>query len=132
VFYDDYQLTPNQFVLISIKGEDLMASDKVVELTDDSFDSDVLQSKTPVLVDFWASWCAPCKAISPVVDGLAAEYDGKVKVAKLNVDENPATPGQYGVRGIPTLILFKDGKVVDQVVGAVPKNQLEGLIKKAL
>jgi len=109
-----------------------MASDKVVELTDDSFDSDVLQSKTPVLVDFWASWCAPCKAISPVVDGLAAEYDGKVKVAKLNVDENPATPGQYGVRGIPTLILFKDGKVVDQVVGAVPKNQLEGLIKKAL
>jgi len=109
-----------------------MASDKVIELTDDSFDGDVLQSSTPVLVDFWASWCAPCKAIAPVVDGLAEEYAGKVKVAKLNVDENPATPGQYGVRGIPTLILFKDGKVVDQVVGAVPKNQLEGLIKKAL
>lgn len=109
-----------------------MASDKVVQLTDDGFDQEVLKSEMPVLVDFWASWCAPCKAISPVVDALAEEYDGRVKVGKLNVDENPATPGQYGVRGIPTLILFKDGKVVDQVVGAVPKNQLEGLIKKAL
>ncbi len=109
-----------------------MASDKVVQLSDDTFENDVLKSSVPVLVDFWASWCAPCKAISPVVDGLAAEYEGKVKVGKLNVDENPATPGQYGVRGIPTLILFKDGKIVDQVVGAVPKNQLEGLIKKAL
>jgi thioredoxin 1 len=109
-----------------------MASDKVVQLSDDSFERDVLQSTTPVLVDFWASWCAPCKAISPVVDGLASDYDGKVKIAKLNVDENPATPGKYGVRGIPTLILFKDGKVVDQVVGAVPKNPLEGLIKTAL
>ncbi len=109
-----------------------MASDKVVQLSDSTFDQEVLKSKTPVLVDFWASWCAPCKAISPVVDGLADEYAGKVKVAKLNVDENPSTPGQYGVRGIPTLILFKDGKVLDQVVGAVPKNQLEGLIKKAL
>jgi thioredoxin 1 len=109
-----------------------MASDKVVQLSDDGFESEVLKSATPVLVDFWASWCAPCKAISPVVDSLAEEFDGKVKIAKLNVDENPATPGKYGVRGIPTLILFKDGKVVDQVVGAVPKNQLEGLIKKAL
>jgi thioredoxin len=109
-----------------------MASDKVVQLTDDSFENDVTKSSMPVLVDFWASWCAPCKAISPVVDGLAEEYSGKIKVAKLNVDENPATPGKFGVRGIPTLILFKDGKVVDQVVGAVPKNQLEGLIKKAL
>jgi len=109
-----------------------MASDKVVQLSDDTFENEVLKSTTPVLVDFWASWCAPCKAISPVVDGLAAEYDGKVKVGKLNVDENPATPGQYGVRGIPTLILFKDGKVVDQLVGAAPKSQLEGLMKKAL
>ncbi|AJF05629.1 thioredoxin [Geoalkalibacter subterraneus] len=109
-----------------------MANDKVIQLSDDSFENEVLKSSTPVLVDFWASWCAPCKAISPVVDGLADEYDGKVKIGKLNVDENPATPGQYGVRGIPTLILFKDGQVVDQVVGAVPKNQLEGLIKKAL
>jgi thioredoxin 1 len=109
-----------------------MASDKVIQLSDDSFEDDVLKSTTPVLVDFWASWCAPCKAISPVVDALADDYDGKVKIGKLNVDENPATPGKYGVRGIPTLILFKDGKVVDQVVGAVPKNQLDGLIKKAL
>ena len=109
-----------------------MASDKVVQVSDDAFEAEVLQSSTPVLVDFWASWCAPCKAISPVVDELADEYDGKVKIAKMNVDENPATPGQFGVRGIPTLILFNDGKVVDQVVGAVPKNQLEGLIKKAL
>jgi len=109
-----------------------MASDKVLQLSDDSFEADVLKSTTPVLVDFWASWCAPCKAISPVVDALADDYDGKVKIGKLNVDENPATPGKYGVRGIPTLILFKDGKVVDQVVGAVPKNQLDGLIKKAL
>ncbi len=109
-----------------------MASDKIVQLSDDTFETEVLKSETPVLVDFWASWCAPCKAISPVVDGLADQYDGKVKIGKLNVDENPATPGQYGVRGIPTLILFKDGKVLDQVVGAVPKNQLESLIKKAL
>ena len=109
-----------------------MASDKVIELSDDGFEKDVLQSDVPVLVDFWASWCAPCKAIAPVIDALADQFDGKVKIAKLNVDENPATPGQYGVRGIPTLILFKDGNVVDQVVGAVPKNQLEGLLNKAL
>ena len=109
-----------------------MASDKVLQLSDDGFEKDVLQSDVPVLVDFWASWCAPCKAIAPVIDALAEQYDGKVKIAKLNVDENPATPGQYGVRGIPTLILFKDGAVVDQVVGAVPKNQLEGLLNKAL
>ena len=109
-----------------------MASDKVVQLTDDAFESEVNQSSVPVLVDFWASWCAPCKAISPLIDQLAEEYEGKVKICKLNVDENPATPGQFGVRGIPTLILFKDGQVADQVVGAVPKNQLEGMLKKAI
>jgi thioredoxin 1 len=109
-----------------------MASDKVVELTDDTFEAEVLKSSTPVLVDFWATWCAPCKAIGPLIDELAEEYDGKVKIAKVNVDDNQAIPGQFGVRGIPTLILFKDGQVVDQVVGAVPKNQLEGLLQKVL
>lgn len=109
-----------------------MASEKVCTFSDDNFEAEVLQSAIPVLVDFWATWCAPCKAIAPVVDAVAEEYDGKVKVGKVNVDENPSTPGKYGVRGIPTLILFKEGKVVDQVVGAVPKAQLEALIKKAL
>ena len=109
-----------------------MAGDNVLEFTDDNFDAEVLQSSTPVLVDFWATWCAPCKAIAPVIGQLANEYQGKIKIGKVNVDENPGTPGQYGVRGIPTMILFKDGQIVDQLVGAVPKNQLEGLLQKAL
>jgi thioredoxin 1 len=109
-----------------------MASEKVITLGDTNFDTDVLESGIPVLVDFWASWCAPCKAVAPLVDAIAEEYEGKIKVGKVNVDDNPATPAKYGVRGIPTIILFKDGKVIDQVVGAVPKAQLEALIKKAL
>ena len=109
-----------------------MASELVVAFTDGNFDSEVLQSDLPVIVDFWATWCAPCKAIAPVIDAIAQEYEGKVKVGKVNVDDSPATPAKYGVRGIPTIILFKGGKVVDQVVGAVPKSQLEVLIKKAL
>jgi thioredoxin 1 len=109
-----------------------MASEKVIALDDSNFENEVLQSPVPVLVDFWASWCAPCKAIAPLVDALANEYEGKVKIGKVNVDESPATPAKYGIRGIPTLILFKDGKMIDQVVGAVPKSQLEALIKKAL
>lgn len=109
-----------------------MAGDKVLEFTDDNFEAEVLQSSQPVLVDFWATWCAPCKAIAPVIDELAETYAGKVRIGKVNVDENQAIPGQYGVRGIPTLVLFKDGQVVDQLVGAVPRTQLEGLLEKAL
>ena len=109
-----------------------MSSENVLSFTDDNFEQEVLQSPIPVLVDFWATWCAPCKAIAPIIDSVATEYDGRVKVGKVNVDDNPATPAKYGVRGIPTVILIKDGKVVDQVVGAIPKSQLEALIKKAL
>nr|WP_320048639.1 thioredoxin TrxA [uncultured Desulfuromonas sp.] len=109
-----------------------MANDNVVQFTDDNFESEVLKADQPVLVDFWATWCAPCKAISPVIDELADQFSGKVKIGKVNVDENPNTPGQYGVRGIPTLVLFKNGEVVDQLVGAIPKNQLEEFINKAL
>lgn len=109
-----------------------MASDAVQTFTDANFDREVLQSDIPVLVDFWATWCAPCKAIAPLIDSVATDYLGKVKVGKVNVDDNPATPGKYSVRGIPTLILFKGGKVIDQVVGAVPKSQLDALIAKAL
>ena len=88
------------------------------------------KSEMPALGDFWASWCAPCRAIAPIVDEMAQEYTGKLRVVKVNVDDNPATPGKYGVRGIPTLILFKGGKVVDQLVGAVPRNQIKELIEK--
>lgn len=107
-----------------------MASDKVVQVTDADFDS-IIKSEQPTLVDFWAPWCGPCKAIGPVVEDLAAEYDGKVTIAKMNVDDNPATPGKFGIRAIPTLILFKSGEVVDQITGSVGKSQLVALIEKA-
>jgi len=96
----------------------------VQQVSDESFDKEVLQADLPVLIDFWAPWCGPCKAIAPVVAELAKEYDGKLKVVKMNVDDNPQTPSKYGVRGIPNLILFKGGQVKDQIVGAVPKAQL--------
>jgi thioredoxin 1 len=107
-------------------------SDNVLQVTDDSFESEVLGSDIPALVDFWASWCGPCRAIAPVVEELAEQYAGKLKVAKLNVDESPKTPGQYGIRAIPTLIIFKDGKVADQITGAVSKSHLEAAITKQL
>ena len=109
-----------------------MASDKISNVTDASFEADVLKSSQPVLIDFWATWCGPCRAIAPVVEQLAGEYAGKVKVVKVNIDENPKTPTQYDVRSIPTLLMFKDGKVVGQIVGAVPKPKIEELVKKAL
>ena len=102
------------------------------EVNDKNFTIEVLQSDLPVLVDFWATWCGPCKSIGPVIEELSKEYAGRIKVTKLNVDENPATPGQYGVRGIPTLILFKGGKILEQIVGAVPKTRLTAMIEKAL
>ncbi|MGQ9508368.1 MAG: thioredoxin [Thermodesulfobacteriota bacterium] len=104
----------------------------LVHVNDRNFSSEVLQSNIPVLVDFWATWCGPCQAISPIVEELAQEFVGRVKVTKLNVDENPMTPSQYGVRGIPTLILFKDGRVIDQIIGSVPKSRLKAMIEKAL
>jgi thioredoxin 1 len=109
-----------------------MASDKIVTFTDSNFDSEVLKSSQPVLVDFWAQWCAPCRAIGPIVDALAGDYAGKLKVGKVNIDENPKVPTNYDVRSIPTLLVFKDGKVIGQIVGAVPRPKIEELIKKAL
>jgi thioredoxin 1 len=105
-------------------------AENVLPVTDDTFDQEVLQSEIPALVDFWASWCGPCRAIGPVVEELAEEYQGKVKVAKLNVDESPNTPGKYGIRAIPTLIMFKGGEVVDQITGAVSKSHIESALKK--
>lgn len=105
-------------------------ADNVLAVTDDTFDAEVLKSDLPTLVDFWASWCGPCRAIGPVVEELAEEYSGKVKVAKLNVDESPKTPGQYGIRAIPTLIMFKNGEVVDQITGAVSKSHIESALQK--
>ncbi|MEW5913659.1 MAG: thioredoxin [Thermodesulfobacteriota bacterium] len=107
-------------------------SDNVMQVTDDTFEAEVLNSNLPTLVDFWAAWCGPCRAIAPVVEELAEQFAGKVKVAKLNVDESPKTPGQYGIRAIPTLILFKEGKVADQITGAVSKSHLEQAIQKQL
>ena len=96
----------------------------IQQVSDSSFDGDVLKADVPVLIDFWAPWCGPCRAIAPIVEELASEYEGKLKIVKMNVDDNPQTPAQYGVRGIPNLILFKGGEVKQQIVGAVPKAHL--------
>jgi len=103
-------------------------SDNIVYLTDDSFQNEVLESPDPVLVDYWAEWCGPCKMIAPILNEIATEYQGRIKVAKLNIDENPQTPPRYGIRGIPTLMLFKDGNVEATKVGALSKSQLTAFI----
>ena len=104
----------------------------VSEVSDVTFDQEVLKAAVPVLIDFWAPWCGPCKAIAPVVEELAGEYNGRVKIVKMNVDDNPQTPSKYGVRGIPNLILFRGGSVAEQIVGAVPKAHLVRAIDRAL
>ena len=103
-----------------------------IELTDDNFENEVLKSDKPVLVDFWASWCSPCKMVAPVVEEIALDYAEKIKVGKLNVDDHNRTASQYGIMSIPSILFFKEGKVVDQVIGAVPKSQLKETVEKIL
>ena len=109
-----------------------MAGLHVTDVTDAEFESKVLQSDTPVLVDFWAAWCGPCRALAPVVDSIAEEYVGKLKVMKMDVDKNNMTPGRYGIRGIPALLVFKGGKVAEQIVGFVPKEHIDQALTKVL
>jgi thioredoxin 1 len=109
-----------------------MASPDLVELTDGNFEQEVLKSQVPALVDFWAVWCGPCRAIAPVVEALAKEYKGRLKVGKMNVDEQQGVPQKYEIRSIPTLLVFKGGSVIAQIVGNVPRAKIEDAIKKAL
>ena len=109
-----------------------MANPLIKQITDSSFEADVLQASQPVLVDYWAEWCGPCKAIAPTLDELATTYEGKLQIAKMNVDENRAVPAKFGIRGIPTLMLFKDGQVAATQVGALSKAQLTAFLDKQL
>lgn len=104
----------------------------IAEVNDSNFEAEVLQSTQPVLVDFWAGWCGPCRAVAPAVDAVATSYEGKLKVMKMNVDENNQTPTRYGIRGIPALLLFKDGKVAEQIVGNVPEDVIDQRVSKVL
>jgi thioredoxin 1 len=109
-----------------------MAGADVLNIGDGEFQREVLESQQPVLVDFWATWCAPCRAIAPLIDDLATQYKGQVKVTKINIDDNQGTPQQYGIRSIPTLLVFKGGQVVEQIVGRVDKSRIEDALRKAL
>lgn len=124
----DHPRTP----LETDKRGDKILSDKIAYVTDDTFEAEVVNAEGPVLVDYWADWCGPCKMIAPILDEIADEYEGKLKVAKLNIDENPATPPKFGIRGIPTLMLFKNGNVEATKVGAVSKSQLSAFIDSNL
>ncbi|MFC1867429.1 thioredoxin [Thermodesulfobacteriota bacterium] len=104
----------------------------VLEVSDESFDSEIMNSDTPAMVDFWAEWCGPCKMVGPVVEELAGEYKGKIKIAKMDVDQNRQTPTRFGIRNIPTLILFKGGEVVNTIIGAQPKSSIDEELKKLL
>ncbi len=114
-----------------MKGYYIMA-DGIMEIEDSSFDAEVIKSDKPAVVDFWAPWCGPCKAIGPILDELAKTYGDKVKFTKCNVDDNPATPGKFGIKAIPTLIFFKDGEVADQITGMVAKSKLEDALNNVL
>jgi len=120
---------PN-FVTLQEKGESM--AENIFEFTDQNFESEVLQSNNPVLVDFWAEWCGPCKVIGPVVEEIATDYKDQIKVGKLNVDHNQQTAMKYGVRSIPSLLVFKDGTVYNQIVGSVPKDRITKLLEEAL
>ncbi|WP_263377387.1 thioredoxin [Granulicella paludicola] len=104
----------------------------IAEVSDATFASEVLASQEPVLVDFWASWCGPCRAVAPIVEEVAATYEGKLKVLKMNVDQNNLTPAQYGIRGIPALLIFKDGQIAEQIVGYVPKSTIDQTVDRVL
>ncbi len=109
-----------------------MASEAIIEINDSNFESEVVNSDVPVLIDFWAPWCGPCKAVAPMVEEISSSYEGRIKVGKLNVDENQSTTMKFGIRSIPTLIMFKGGEAVDQIIGAVPKGEIERVVEKSL